>query len=669
MDAELARRGPCGSVPRWPASVTAPLVVVGDVLLDVDLVGTVGAAVAGRAGAGAGRSGRAPAARAVPRWPRCWPPAWPAGDRWCWSRRWPTTTPAGRAAPAAGRPARADRVPLGRQHPGQDPAAGRPTTRWPGWTAAATRSAIGPLPAAGTGGAGSAAAVLVADYGRGATGDPAVRAALAGRALRRSSGIRTRAARRAGARRTPEWPRPNLRRARRRLRSASDARRGPHRRRHRERGRRSGWPGSWQRRGSVCVTLGRRGALFCTGRQRPAPGRAGPRSAPATPAAPGTASPPPRRPRLADGALPSEAVEHGGAAAGRFVAARRGGRPRCVGGRRPADGPTAGRAGRRLVALLDRVRAPAARWSPPAAASTCCTPATSPPCRPPGPVGDCLVVCLNSDASVRRLKGAAAGRCSRAADRARVLAALRLRRRRGRLRRGHPGRGAAPDPARHLGQGRRLLRRGAAGGGGAGRVGRRGGHGALPGRPLDHRAGGAGPAGRAPAPRGDGAPGRAGAARARAGRLRHRPAGAGAAAGGAARAPAGAGRPGGVRAAGAADARRIDSCCRPRELAPLRRVPAGRWTSAIDLHGNGPASRRLLAALRPRPAVRLRRSRPALAGPRWRAGEHEVAAGGAGWSARRCRRPGGWRGRDSRPAVAGRLAVTACGASADRAER
>ena len=53
-------------------------------------------------------------------------------------------------------------------------------------------------------------------------------------------------------------------------------------------------------------------------------------------------------------------------------------------------------------------------------------------------LGDCLVVCLNSDDSVRRLKGP--GRpLNAAADRARVLAALGMRRRGRRLRRGHPG--------------------------------------------------------------------------------------------------------------------------------------------------------------------------------------------------------------------------------------
>ena len=55
-------------------------------------------------------------------------------------------------------------------------------------------------------------------------------------------------------------------------------------------------------------------------------------------------------------------------------------------------------------------------------------------------LGDCLVVCLNSDASVRRLKGPERPLVPQA-DRARVLAGAGVRRRRGGLRRGHPVRG------------------------------------------------------------------------------------------------------------------------------------------------------------------------------------------------------------------------------------
>ncbi len=54
-------------------------------------------------------------------------------------------------------------------------------------------------------------------------------------------------------------------------------------------------------------------------------------------------------------------------------------------------------------------------------------------------LGDCLVVCLNSDASVRRLKGPDRPLVGQD-DRAAVLAALALRRRGRRLRRGRPAR-------------------------------------------------------------------------------------------------------------------------------------------------------------------------------------------------------------------------------------
>ena len=71
--------------------------------------------------------------------------------------------------------------------------------------------------------------------------------------------------------------------------------------------------------------------------------------------------------------------------------------------------------------------------------------------------GDVLIVCLNSDASVRRAKGA--GRPLVAERGPGAGAAGAGCRRRGRpVRRGHPGRAARADPARHLGQGRRLHR-------------------------------------------------------------------------------------------------------------------------------------------------------------------------------------------------------------------
>ncbi len=66
-------------------------------------------------------------------------------------------------------------------------------------------------------------------------------------------------------------------------------------------------------------------------------------------------------------------------------------------------------------------------------------------------LGDCLVVCLNSDESVRRLKGPARPPGRRPGPGAR---GARVRRRRRGLRGGHPGRGDRAPPARRVGQGR-----------------------------------------------------------------------------------------------------------------------------------------------------------------------------------------------------------------------
>ena len=92
-------------------------------------------------------------------------------------------------------------------------------------------------------------------------------------------------------------------------------------------------------------------------------------------------------------------------------------------GRPPAPRPRAPAAGR-ASRWPSACGPPAARWSPPAAASTCCTPATSHALEAARALGDCLVVCLNSDASVRRLKGPDRPLTGEA-DRAAVLAALR----------------------------------------------------------------------------------------------------------------------------------------------------------------------------------------------------------------------------------------------------
>ena len=67
------------------------------------------------------------------------------------------------------------------------------------------------------------------------------------------------------------------------------------------------------------------------------------------------------------------------------------------------------------------------------------------------------------------------------------------------------------------------------------------------------------------------------------------------------------------------------------ELLPAAELEPVGWTGAppdvaIDLHGRGPASHRLLAALGPQRLITFGgRHGGGFAGPRWRAGEHEVA--------------------------------------------
>ena len=68
----------------------------------------------------------------------------------------------------------------------------------------------------------------------------------------------------------------------------------------------------------------------------------------------------------------------------------------------------------------------------------------------------------------------------------------------------------------------------------------------------------------------------------------------------------------------------VDRLLPAAELAPISPVPA-RLDVAIDLHGNGPASRRLLSALDPRQLYGFADPAGRLPGPRWSAGEHEVS--------------------------------------------
>jgi rfaE bifunctional protein nucleotidyltransferase chain/domain/rfaE bifunctional protein kinase chain/domain len=330
--------------------------------------------------------------------------------------------------------------------------------------------AIGPLPERALTLLGSAAAVLVSDYGRGVTADPAFRAALAALSCPLVWDPHPR-----GAAPVPgsTLVTPNLAELDGFVAVGATASLAAIRRGAQQLAR------QWQA-GSVCVTLGSRGAMFCLADNVPhliAPAQVsggdtcGAGDCFAAAAAAG----------LADGVLPSEAVALGVAAAGRFVAAGAAAgyrlepsdaelpgtelpdaespdaelpdahpanvepfsaepasaelanaEPANAGranlGRANADPAKAepadpSDAGRGLDALLDRVR----RQRGVVVATGGCFDllhaghiATLQAARA---VGDCLVVCLNSDDSVRRLKGAQRP-LQPAADRARVLAAL-----------------------------------------------------------------------------------------------------------------------------------------------------------------------------------------------------------------------------------------------------
>jgi rfaE bifunctional protein nucleotidyltransferase chain/domain/rfaE bifunctional protein kinase chain/domain len=296
--------------------------------------------------------------------------------------------------------------------------------------------AIGPLPDRALAALDSAAAVLVSDYGRGVTAEPAVRAALA--ALRCPL-VWDPHPRGAIAVAGCTLLTPNLAELTGFVALEAGASLAGIRHGAQQLAR------QWQA-GSVSVTLGARGAMFCLADNAPhliAPAQAGTGDTcgagdcfAATAAA-----------GLADGVLPSEAVGLAVAAAGRFVAAggaaglrveASGGQPSGVeasGGRlsggQPSGaeasggGPIAARqqgaAG--LDGLLDRVR----RGHGVVVATGGCFDLLHAghiaALQAARAVGDCLVVCLNSDASVRRLKGPQRP-LQPAADRARVLAAL-----------------------------------------------------------------------------------------------------------------------------------------------------------------------------------------------------------------------------------------------------
>lgn len=263
-------------------------------------------------------------------------------------------------------------------------------------------AAVGPLPDAGARAIAGAPAVLVADYGRGVTSEAAVRDALVALPTRRPMvwdphprgadpvpGVRVVTPNRAEAGLPEDATLAAVTDRARRLAA------------------------QWSAAG-VAVTLGARGAVLVEGDGPPLaipappagrgdPCGAGDRFAATTAAL------------LADGALPSEAVTAGVASASAFVAAGAAG-----GLRQPVPRPDAGGD---AFTLVERVRAAGGTVVATGGCFDLVHAGHVSVLEAARSLGDCLIVCLNSDASVRRLKGP--GRpLQHQEDRARVLQAL-----------------------------------------------------------------------------------------------------------------------------------------------------------------------------------------------------------------------------------------------------
>jgi D-beta-D-heptose 7-phosphate kinase / D-beta-D-heptose 1-phosphate adenosyltransferase len=270
---------------------------------------------------------------------------------------------------------------------------------------------IGAFPTAGRAALAGAAAVLVSDYGRGTTADPGVRAALAdvvGRAPsvwdphpRGQSALPgTRLVTPNGAELATLLGRP-----------PSESLTAVHA------GARA-LIEQW-RCGAVAVTLGERGALLCVGEDPPLVAGSTPVRAVDSCGA-GDAFAAATALALADGAVLSEAVGAAVRAAGRFVAA--GGAAALA---EPGCGADHGRPGRPDdgLRLADAVRTRGGRVVATGGCFDLLHAGHVAALEAARALGDCLVVCLNSDVSVRRLKGSDRP-LQPQADRARVLGAL-----------------------------------------------------------------------------------------------------------------------------------------------------------------------------------------------------------------------------------------------------
>lgn len=275
---------------------------------------------------------------------------------------------------------------------------------------------LGPLPAEAAAAIRDAAAVLVADYGRGTTSAPDVRAALAAargpvvwdphpRGARPVSNARLVTPNGAEAARAAGVAAEGAGLAAVRARAEALLR-------------------QWGV-GAVAVTLGARGALLSYGEGAPMVVPAAPVSG-GDPCGAGDSFAAAAALALADGAVTGEAVVSAVAAASAFVAG--GGASAWEAG--PHAGPHAEphaeptvAAASSVAALLARVRATGGTVVATGGCFDLLHPGHVATLRAARGLGDCLVVCVNSDDSVRRLKGPSRPLVT-ATDRARVLEAL-----------------------------------------------------------------------------------------------------------------------------------------------------------------------------------------------------------------------------------------------------
>jgi rfaE bifunctional protein nucleotidyltransferase chain/domain/rfaE bifunctional protein kinase chain/domain len=270
-----------------------------------------------------------------------------------------------------------------------------------------TVATLGPLPDEAAVAIRDAAAVLVADYGRGTTAAPDVRAALAGA---RGPVVWDPHPRGADPVTSARLVTPNGAEAARVADVAADG---------------AGLAAVGARAdalirqwgvGAVAVTLGARGALLSYGEGAPMVVPAGAVIG-GDPCGAGDSFAAAAALALADGAVTGEAVAAAVAAASAFVA----------GGGASAwdrDVPTEGdRAGSSVEELLARVRCSGGTVVATGGCFDLLHPGHVATLRAARGLGDCLVVCINSDDSVRRLKGPSRPLVA-APDRARVLEAL-----------------------------------------------------------------------------------------------------------------------------------------------------------------------------------------------------------------------------------------------------